>query len=383
MERSNGITADVLIVGAGFIGLSVACSLLAKDPSLSVLIADAGDFASGGSGRNGAGIRMQWSRDFNIELSRESVETFENVEELHGYPGGIDFRQHGYLILAHSDDALMTLRNAVAVQNSMGVPSELIDAASCRRLQPGLNVEGLRGGAFCGKDGTANPFKWLDALLKTSRNRGARVHYGCRVHLIHRLGEDFEAETSLGKITSHRVIICTDWAAPELLRPMGIDIPISYAHKEAMVTEACPELVRTVLMASERGLGIKQMARGNILLTLTRNHLNPDQENTSDYLSACATAAIELLPELAELSLIRKWSGLISKTPDMQPVIGETQVTGLYLAVSAYKGFMISPAVGRIMADLVVSGHSEHVAARALHPHRFKEGLLVPETLTI
>lgn len=81
--------------------------------------------------------------------------------------------------------------------------------------------------------------------------------------------------------------------------------------------------------------------------------------------------------------MLRQWSGMISKTPDMQPVLGETQLPGLFVAVSAYKGFMMSPQMGRIMADLMVSGHSDHVAAAPLSPTRFAAGELVPETLTI
>lgn len=372
-----------MVIGAGFIGLSVACATLEKDPTCTVIVADAADFAAGGSGRNGSGIRLQWSRDFNVQLCRESLETFENAEALFDYPGGIDLRQTGYLILAHTSSALATLTDAVHIQNRLGVPSCIVSPEECKRLQPGLNIEGLSGAAFCAKDGTASPFKWLDALLKTCRRRGGLVRFGSKVLSLKPSGSGFEAVTAQGRFSALKVVLCTDWAASQLLRPLGIDIPVEHAMKEAMVTEPCPPLVQTALMASQYGLGVKQVARGNVILTLTRTHTTSTPDDTPDYIGVCASRAIHLLPPLAELRLLRKWSGNISRTPDMQPVIGETTLPGLFLAVSAYKGFMISPAVGKIMAELLLSGDSTHPAALTLSPKRFQTGQLVPETLTI
>lgn len=383
MNASGVRTADVLVIGAGFIGLSVACALLDKDPGCDVVVLDAADFAAGGSGRNGAGIRMQWSRDFNVQLSRESLEVFENAEALFDYPGGIDLRQQGYLILAHTPAALVTLATAVRIQNGLGVPSRVVSPDDCERLQPGLNTEGLHGGAFCAKDGTASPFKWLDALLKTCRRRGGSVQFGAKVLSLRPSGSGFEAVTAKGNISARQVVLCTDWAVSQLLTPLGIDVPVNPAMKEAMVTEACAPVVNTVLMDSQHGLGVKQMARGNVVLTLTRAHTTPDLAETPDYIAECALRAVDLLPALADVRLLRKWSGHISRTPDMQPVLGQTALEGLFLAVSAYKGFMISPAVGKIMADLVVEKYSAHPAAAALSPQRFQCGQLVPETLTL
>lgn len=378
-------SADILIVGAGFIGLATAWALTIKDPTVRITVLDAGDFASGGSGRNGAGIRLQWSRDFNISLAKDSLEVFENSESLLAYPGGVELRQVGYLILAHSLEMMKTLRQAVEIQRSHGVPSEIVTPEECRRIQPGLQLEGLVGGSFCSKDGVASPLKWLDALNKAVLRAGVNVRWGQAVSGITPHGKAFRVTASEGEFSAAKVLVCTDWAVPELLRPLGIDLPVSSEEKEALITEAVGPTIHTVLMSKRTGLGIKQLGRGNIIITRSRgdNPSDHTKDALQNWLTACAASATELVPSLKDIAVLRQWNGLISRTPDMQPAFGETDIDGLYAVVSAYKGFMLSPQLGRIVADLVIDRRSNHLAAPQLALSRFKSGDLVPETLTI
>lgn len=378
-------TADVLIVGAGFMGLSTAWALSLKDPKLRVTILDEGDFASGGSGRNGSGFRLQWSRDFNIRLAKDSLDVFEDCERLLDYPGGIELRQVGYLILAHSEDAMATLERGVAIQRSHGVPSQTLTPAECREIQPGLQLDGLVGASYCSRDGIASPFRWLDALYKAVLRAGANVLWGHRVTRIRPDRRTFTISAAGSEFHADKVLVCTDWAVPELLTPLGIDLPVSCEEKEALITEALGPIVHTVLMSKKTGLGIKQLARGNIIISRSRG--SDPSEHTPEaqrgWLSVCASSAVDLIPALKDVSALRQWNGYISRTPDMQPAFGETDIEGLYVVISAYKGFMLSPQIGRIVGDLMTDGHSNHIAALPLALSRFRSGNLVPETLTI
>lgn len=378
-------TADIVIVGAGFLGLSTAWSLTLKDPSLRITIFDAGDFASGGAGRNGSGIRLQWSRDFNIHLARDSLEIFENSETLLDYPGGVELRQVGYLILAHSPQMMGALEQGVEIQRGLGVPSQIVTPEECRKIQPGLQVDGLLGGSFCGKDGIASPFKWLDALNRAVLRAGVDVRWGQKVAGVVPAGNAFRVIAPESEVHARKVVICTDWAVPELLGPLGIDLPVTHEEKEALITEPAPPLVQTVVMSKKAGLGIKQLGRGNIIITRSRGS-DPREhmpEGLRNWLSLCARDATELMPGLRDVAVLRQWDGYISRTPDMQPAFGETEIDGLFAVVSAYKGFMLSPQLGRIVADLVIDGRSGHQAAGPLALSRFKSGALVPEALTI
>ena len=152
---------DILIIGAGIYGLSCAWNIARRDTGAHILVVDAGDFAAGASGRNGSGFRMQWGLELNIRLCKESIEFFENIEDHLDYPGGIEMHQSGYLLLASNDQELARLNDAQALQHRLGVPSESVSPEACLKMVPSLNPEGIAGGAFCGKDGIANPFKYL------------------------------------------------------------------------------------------------------------------------------------------------------------------------------------------------------------------------------
>ncbi|MDP6705360.1 MAG: FAD-binding oxidoreductase [Alphaproteobacteria bacterium] len=380
----RAVANDILIVGAGAYGLATAWWLAERDSGAAIRVVDGGAFASGGTGRNVAGFRMQWGLEFNVRLSQESIAFFEEAGERLDYPAGIDLKQGGYLLLAHTEADLGRLREANAVHKDLGVPSELLSAADCRRIAPIVAPEGLLGGSFCAKDGTASPFLWLDALLTACRRRGVDIDYGTTVRRIVLTSGGFEVETDAGAISAAKILICTDWQTPELLAPLGVELPITGLAKEAMATEPWADVLGPLLVALKRDTVIAQVKRGSFLVYAPMpDRAGQDFDSTPPYLGHAASAFVDLLPSLSHLKALRCWTGVVSQTPDMQAVLGETQVPGLFVAVSAYKGFMTSPAVGRLMAELLLDGHSNHPAAAPLRPGRFATGDLVPEPLTV
>ncbi|NIR30266.1 MAG: FAD-binding oxidoreductase [Gammaproteobacteria bacterium] len=384
MNPVNRKTVDILIVGAGAYGLSAAWWMAQRREGHKILVLDEGEFASGGTGRNGAGFRMQWGLEFNIRLNQESIRFFEEACERLDYPDGIDLKQGGYLLLAHSREMFEGFQSNHRRQRELGVPSEILDTDDCLRLAPALNPDGVVGGSFCHKDGSASPFLWLDALLRAARREGAEVRYRTRVRSLRSAGRAFAVDTTEGVIAASRVLVCTDWAAPQLLRTVGVDLPITGMPKEGLVTEAWKPHIGPMLISFRHDMALNQMARGNIVAIVSRERPEGDDiASTPDFLPFAATRLLDLVPSLAPVRVLRTWGGVISKTPDMQAVLGETDVPGLFVAVSAYKGFMTSPAVGRIMAELVLDGHSNDPAAALLSPSRFDRGDLVPEPLTV
>ena len=374
-------TTDVLVIGAGFYGLSCAWSMTRLGSGARIMVVDEGEFASGASGRNGAGFRMQWGLDLNILLSQESTAFFENAAELLDYPRGIELKQDGYLVLAHSQNALDRLNASIAIQHRYEVPSELLDADACMKMVPALNRERLVGGTYCAKDGTASPFRLLDALLTASRRKQVEVRYGTRVERIEKRNGVFTASIKDGVIEAKQVLLCTDWAVPQLLQPLGIELPVTTLPKEAIVTVPCTPRVKPILISLEHHISVNQLARGSIVFVPTRAREGSTIESTPGFLSWAAPKIIDLLPGVAEVAVLRTWGCVSSVTPDMQPILGETEIQGLYVAVSAYRGFMTSPAVGRMMADLVVKGVSDDRVLAQLSPSRFETGNTIIEPL--
>jgi sarcosine oxidase subunit beta len=372
---------DVLIIGAGAYGLSCAWWMAKRRTGARILVVDEGEFASGASGRNGAGFRMQWGLDLNIRLCQESIRFFETAGEQLDYPRGIELKQDGYLVLAHSPKALATLRSSLEIQHRYGVPSELLDADDCVTMVPALGRNRLAGGTFCGKDGTISPFLLLDSLLKACRREKVDVRYGTRVEKLARANGSFCATVKDGTIEADKVLLCTDWAVPELLASLGITLPVKSLPKEAIVTVPCAPKVTPILISLEHHISVNQVARGSIIFVVSRAREGTEIVSTPDFLGFAAPKIIDLLPGVADVPVLRTWGGVSSLTPDMQPILGETEVEGLYVAVSSFRGLMTSPAVGRIMSALILENDTNDPVLTQLTPRRFQTGDLIVEPL--
>lgn len=375
------IKFDVLIIGAGAYGLSCAWWMARRRTGARILVVDEGEFASGASGRNGAGFRMQWGLDLNIRLCQESIGFFETAAEQLDYPRGIELKQDGYLVLAHSPKALATLRSSLEIQHRYGVPSELLDADDCVKMVPALGRDRLVGGTFCGKDGTISPFLLLDSLLKACRREQVDVRYGTRVEKLARANGGFSATVKDGTIEADKVLLCTDWAVPELLASLGIALPVKSLPKEAIVTVPCAPRVKPILISLEHHISVNQVARGSIIFVVSRAREGTEIESTPDFLGFAAPKIVDLLPGVADVPVLRTWGGVSSLTPDMQPILGETEVEGLYVAVSSFRGLMTSPAVGRIMSALILENDTNDPVLTRLTPRRFETGDLIVEPL--
>ncbi|HTZ38444.1 MAG TPA: FAD-binding oxidoreductase [Stellaceae bacterium] len=378
----NHTAVDVLIVGAGAYGLSSAWHMARRRDGHRILVVDEGEFASGATGRNGAGFRIQWGLELNIRLCQESLAFFETAAEQLDYPQGIELKQDGYLVLAHSEKAYATLESVLPTQHRLGVPSELLDADDCTRMVPGLGTDRLVGGSFCGKDGSASPFRVLDGLLKALRREpNVEVRYGTRVHRIEKTNGSFRAQLAEGEIEAKQVLLCTDWAVPELAGQMGVDLPVVSLPKEAIVTVPTAPLVKPILVSLEHHISVNQVDRGSIVFVVARQREGTSIASTPDFLAYAAPKIVDLLPGVADVPVLRSWGGVSSTTPDMQPILGETEVEGLYVAVSSFRGFMTSPAVGRMMAGLVLDGDTNDPVLAQLGPRRFKTGEMIVEPL--
>ncbi len=374
-------TFDVLIIGAGAYGLSCAWWMAKRRTGARIVVVDEGEFASGASGRNGAGFRMQWGLDLNIRLCQESIQFFETAADQLDYPRGIELKQDGYLVLAHSSKAVATLKSSLEIQHRYGVPSEFLDADDCVKMVPALGRNRLQGGTFCGKDGTISPFLLLDSLLKACRRENVDVRYGTRVEKIARANGAFSAVTRDGAIQAKKVLLCTDWAVPELLASLGITLPVKSLPKEAIVTVPCTPKVKPILISLEHHISVNQVNRGSIIFVVSRAREGTETVSTPDFLGFAAQKIMDLLPGLADVPVLRTWGGVSSLTPDMQPILGETEVEGLYVAVSSFRGLMTSPAVGRIMSALILDDDTNDPVLTQLTPRRFQTGDLIVEPL--
>ena len=139
--------------------------------------------------------------------------------------------------------------------------------------------------------------------------------------------------------------------------------------------------MKPILISLEHRISVNQVARGSIVFVVSRARKGEDTASTSDFLGFAAPKVIDLLPGVAGVPVLRTWGGVSSLTPDMQPILGQTDIEGLYVAVSSFRGLMTSPAVGRIMADLVLDDDTNDPVLAQLTPRRFQTGQLIVEPL--
>jgi len=172
------MVADVLVVGAGIVGCSVAYHL-AKLGCRDVIVLERDTVGSGSTGVCAGGIRQQFSSEINIRLSIESLNFLKHLEEETGRDP--ELRQHGYLILATDEGQLEAFRRNVELQRSLGVEVDILSPEEAKRLVTGLNIEDVLGATYCPSDGYADPHSVVQGLAEAARRLGVKILQGTEV----------------------------------------------------------------------------------------------------------------------------------------------------------------------------------------------------------
>ncbi len=366
-------TAEVVIIGAGVIGCSIGYHL-AKMGCPGIAIFEKNLIGSGSTERCAGGIRQQFSTEANIKLSVESVRFFERFEEEIGSPA--DFRQHGYLILATTEEELAIFAQSVALQRSLGVKTELVTPQEARKIIPALNVRDVLGATYCPTDGYADPYSVVQGFASAARRLGVKIYQETEVTGIQQAGRAWHITTTRDDFQSPTVVIATGAWSGQVGKMIGVDIPVRPSRRHIFVTEPLSQIAKNSPMVVEFQNGFWFRREGQALIFGMRNPNEPESFDTSvdwGFLPIIGEAACRRLPFLEEVGVGRAQAGLHEDTPDANAIIGEVpDMAGLYLACGfSGHGFMHSPAVGRMVAELILG----RLAASELSPfglERFK-----------
>lgn len=371
-------SADVAVVGAGIIGLSVACHL--RERGAEVVVVERSGVGAGASGVQPGGVRQQWGTRVNCLLARESLLFYRRAEEVLESPLELGFRACGYLFLAHSQEGLNRLRAAVAVQNAAGVPSRLVGPEETAELVPGLQPESVTGGAWCGEDGY---FDRPQAVVEAFA-RGLRVELAEVVELSPEGGGWALHLRGGGKVRAGAAVVAAGCDTVALLEPLGLQLPIAPEPRYLLLSRPIRErLLEPLVVSSERRLAVKQLGTGRVLASFLDAVGDPETE-ASRWREAVRAGIRELVPLLEYVELPICVGGVYDATPDRQPAVGPVPgQPGLWVAAGfSGHGFMLAPAIGRILADALLDlGRDE--ALDVLDPARFRQGRLAPEPQVI
>jgi sarcosine oxidase subunit beta len=382
-------SADVVIVGGGCMGASVAYHLSRRGVTDVVLIEREALLGTGSTGRNAGGFRHQFSHAANIALSIESIRLFERFEEEVGYPA--DVHQDGYLFLLSSPSSVAAFRANVELQRRMGVRVDWLEPREAAVAAPGITIDGLLAATFCARDGVADPSGVTMGFVKAAQAAGVEVARETEVTGIGvESGRITGVTTTRGRIAAPVVVNAAGPQAGLVARLAGVALPVLPFRRHIFIAQP------------PHGVDWDRPADGLFLVPPTRV-LVIDFESTFyfhreganalfgmgdpaepsgfdltvrwDFLDEVSAVAVHRLPALGEAAVSHAWAGLYEMTPDAMPVIGEAgDPRGLFF-INGFSGhgFQHSPAAGRILADLV-TGRDPGFDLAAFSFSRFAQG---------
>jgi sarcosine oxidase subunit beta len=377
--------ADVVIIGGGCMGTSVAYHLATRGITNVVLVEREVQLGTGSTGRNAGGFRHQFSHAANIELSKESIALFARFEEEIGFP--IDYWPDGYLFLLSSGASVAAFQASLALQRTHGVDVEWLSPREAAARCPGLDTTGVLGATFCAADGIADPNGVTMGFARAAQARGVTIRRGEEVTAIDVThGAVTGVRTPEGTIATRTVVNAAGPWAASIGRLAGVDVPVTPERRHIFIAQppgggswdepphrgAVPS---TRLMAIDFDTTFYFHREGAGLLF----GMGDPEERSGfditvrwDFLPKVIEVAVTRLPALADAAISHAWAGLYEMTPDHNPIIGPAAGLEGFFTIAGFSGhgFQHSPAAGRILADLI-AGRDPRFDVSPFAPERF------------
>src|SRR5262245_11496537 len=383
-------TAEVVIIGSGIVGSSVAYHLAQQGCTNVLVLEREAHQGKGSTGKSMGGVRAQFSTPVNIQMSKYSIDFFSKFDEVVGHPA--DYRAHGYLFCATNENHLAYLKANKERQKAFGVTNvEWVAPEDIVKMVPQLRVDDILGGTFCPTDGFVDPHSVMMGFMLNAREKGVRLWLDTQVTGIEvENGRVKSVITSRGPVSTRIVVNAAGAWAAQIAEMAGAELPVEPLRRQLVPTEPFDELPKRFPMVIDMSTGFHFRREGKgILLAWNDPKETPGFKTDFDetFVEKILTHAASRVPVLAEAEVNprRAWAGLYEMTPDHHAIIGQSpNVQGLYF-VNGFSGHgvMHSPASGRITADLILQGHSDLVDAKQLGVERFKEGKLLEETAVL
>ena len=351
---------DVIIVGAGSVGLPAAFFL--AQAGLKPLVID--QFASPGQGSNKAaigGIRATHSAPSKINLCIKSIEIFSSWQEVYG--DDIEWYEGGYSFVAYRERDERVLKDLLKIQQAYGLNIRWLGRDDLLTVIPALNPQGLIGGTYSPKDGSASPLLTAHAFYTHAKELGVEFRLRERVTgIIRRRGRVVGVRTDQGGYATATVINAAGPWARAVAQMAGLDVPVAPDSHEAGITEPVERFLGPMVVDIRPAEGSKnyyfyQHAPGPIVFCITPDPpiVGTDRRETSVFLPMIAQRMVDLMPKLANIKVRRTWRGLYPMTPDGFPIVGRArELEGYIYAVGMCgQGYMLGPGVGVLLTHLV------------------------------
>jgi sarcosine oxidase, subunit beta len=383
-------TADVVIVGGGIVGSSIAYQLTAAGCKNVLVVERETHQGKGSTGKSMGGVRAQFSTPVNIRMSLYSIPFYAEFEERLGHPSG--YKPQGYLFLATSESHLEYLRTNQDRQKALGLKSaRMVSTDDIRKLFPQLRSDDIVGGSFCSTDGFVDPYSAMVGFMSWASAHGAELWRNTEVMEIARDKQGIcGVETRRGHIATRVVVNAAGPWAAQVAKMVGVDLPVTPLRRMLVPTEPFDDFPRSAPMIIDMSNGFHFRPEGlGFLLAWNDPEETPGFKTDFEpaFIEKILTRAANRVPCFENLAVNpkRAWAGMYEMTPDHHPVLGAAPgVPGFFLANGfSGHGVMHAPATGKIVADIILKQKSDLVDVGLLGLERFAKGRLIEETAVL
>ena len=373
--------AEVVIIGGGVVGLSIAYHLAKRGMTDVLVLEKESMVGTGSTGRCAGGFRHQFSTEINIRLSLMSIAKLQSFSQ--ELDQTIDFHQDGYLFLLQKPDDVEAFRRNVALQTSLGIPVEFIeDPAGIRRVLPSteLTIDDIVAATYCAKDGVSDPAGVTEGYRKNALRLGASIATDQEVIAVDvERGRVTGVRTKTDRISARTVVNAAGPYAAAIGKMAGVEIPVVPLRRFIWTTRPFANAPArwTLIVDFSSGFYFHRES-GGVLFGMGNRDEPPTFDLSVDweFFDKVMEAAIHRFPPLADAGIKNAWAGSYETSPDAHPILGRVPGLDGFILANGFSGhgFQHAPAVGELIAEEVLDGKAHTLDISALSIGRFANG---------
>jgi len=376
---------DVIIIGGGGHGLGTAYYLAKKYRIRNVAVLEKGWIGGGNTGRNTTIIRSNYLFDESAALYDHALRLWESLSEDLNY--NVMFSQRGVLMLAHNVHDEQVFKRHVHANRLNGVDNEWLSAEGAKRFCPPLNIApGMRhpilGAALQRRAGIARHDAVAWGYARAADALGVDIIQNCEVTGIDRdeTGRVSGVRTTRGAIRASRLGVVAAGNTSVLMEMAGQRMPLESYPLQALVSEPVKPVFPCVVMSNTIHAYISQSDKGELVIGAgTDAYISYSQRGALHISMHTLEAICELFPMFRRMRMLRNWGGIVDVTPDRSPIIGKTEIPGLYVNCGwGTGGFKATPGSADLFA-WTLAKEEPHPINAPFSLERFGSGRLIDE----
>jgi len=377
---------DVIIIGAGGHGLATAYYLAKEHGISNVAVLEKGWLGGGNTGRNTTIIRSNYLQDESMAIYELSRKLYEDLTRELNF--NVMYSPRGLLMLAQTEHELRAMKRTEHANRLAGIEARVVGPEEVKQLVPIINTSPtarypILGAYYQPRGGTGRHDAVAWGFARGADARGVDIIQNCEVFRILRDGDHVTGvETSRGTIRAPKVAVVTAGSTSPIMQSAGVNMPLESVCLQALVSEPIKPVIDVVVMANTVHGYMSQSDKGELVIGGGADaYNNYSQRGTLPAIEHTIQALVETFPIISRLRMMRMWGGLVDMTGDRSPIIGLTDVKGLYVNCGwGTGGFKAIPGSGFVFADTIANDRPHPIAA-PFGLNRFREGRLIDESV--